>query len=150
MRKYFDLNGKYIRVKESDNNENLIESLDRKEFPFFFKQLKKNPKMLKNASIKTYPNSEGKIVAYFMWEENRYKEEFAENPITLKNAEVAVSQRGEGLFKKILNEFLAKFKGKPLALQANTDDLIETYKRYGFYLYDKNMGNLMLNFKPKK
>lgn len=130
-----------------------VKEIDKENFPFFYAQLKKNPD-LKNEKFRLYYDSNGRVIAYFAWRETDEwsRELFGFDTIRFIDMEVAKNKRGSGLSKKLLNDFISKFKGKKITLQANTDSLINLYKKYGFHIYKnkEDYGNLMINWADNK
>lgn len=112
------------------------------EFPFFHKQYKKNPDVINDSfKILSYDDT---VVAFICFRKNKYDDLFPFETTHISDLEVSESSRGKGYFKKMMNNLP---EGK-LTLQANTDDLIKTYEKYGFHLYGNpsETGNLMINF----
>ena len=143
--KFFETN-----TKEAYNNPSkVIKLLSKDEFPFFYTQFGKHNEDLD--SIKDYFKfyyKNNQIASYISWRINEPNDMFDFETIHIENLEVGQSQKNKGYFKKMMNDFLGKFKNKKITLQANTDQLIETYKKYDFQLYgtQEQFGNFMINF----
>ena len=149
---------KYIKFFETNTKETyntpskVISLLSKEEFPFFYKQFGKHNEDLD--SIKDYFKfyyENNQIVSYISWRINEPNDMFDFETTHIENLEVGQSQKNKGYFKKMMNDFLSEFKNKKITLQANTDQLIETYKKYGFKLYGtkEQFGNFMLNFETE-
>ena len=138
-----------LQIKKM-KGEAILEYLDTEDFPFFQHQNEKSPNVVNDTYLLFIDNDE--VVAYISWRANDwdwYEEEGFDDPnlIHLTNFEVAESLRGKGLGRAVLEYTLKDvLKDKNIFLQANTRELITTYKGYGFNLVDEEAGNLMTNF----
>lgn len=136
---------KRIGVKLNKGDIDLI----LKKFPFFIQQYKKN-KSIVNDIFNIYYD-DNTIVSYITYKFNKYNDLFNFETIHLSDLEVSEENKGKGYFKMMMSDFLEKFNNAKITLQANTQELINTYKKYGFNLYGdpKETGNLMINWEEK-
>lgn len=141
----FQLKSMYLPKKT------LMDNIDR--FPLLKKQLEKMPNMFTIVQGRGFFENETLVVYYLMYDKNTiiqshydfYKQKINKDYVFLFLMEKANDYKGTSKFlDQILKEINFLYPNTTIVLQAYNVELIKVYEKYGFKLFDKNSGNLMI------